>query len=62
MTGKKKDNDYQARLFHDDLEYEEDQRDCENPPGSTIIYSTVKPEMLLWGRQYAYLSIADASQ
>ena len=30
MTGKKKDNDYQARLFHDDLEYEENQNDREN--------------------------------
>ena len=62
MTGKKKDNDYQARLFHDDLEYEENQNDRENLSGSTVIYSTVKPEMLLWGRQYAYLSIDDASQ
>jgi len=48
MTGKKKDNDYQARLFHDDLEYEENQIDRENLSGSTVIYSTVKPEMLLW--------------
>ncbi|MHB8775597.1 MAG: XRE family transcriptional regulator [Bellilinea sp.] len=62
MTGKKNDNDYQASLFHDDLEYEEDQNYRENLSSSTVIYSTVKPEMLLWGRQYAYLSIDDASQ
>lgn len=62
MTGKKKTTDGQARLFQDDLDNEENQNDPENSAGSTIIYSTVEPEMLLWGRQYAYLSIDDASQ
>jgi len=62
MTGKKNENGYQARLFLDGTENEEYQNDPENTAGSTIIYSTVKAEMLLWGRQYAYLSIDDASQ
>ena len=63
MTPEEKQlSELQGRLFPDELEDEENQNDSENLPGSTIIYSTVKPEMLLWGRQYAYLSIDDASQ
>lgn len=63
MTPEEKQlSELQGRLFPDELEDEENQNDSENLPGSTIIYSTVKPEMLLWGRQYAYLSIDDASK
>ena len=51
----------QPRLFHDDGD-DLSLSSSEVALGSTRIYATVKPDMLQWGRQYAYLSIADAAQ
>lgn len=62
MTRKKRPIEQQGRLFHDELINGEHPIDHEVVLGSSKLYAVVKPEMLIWGRQYAYLSITDAAQ
>jgi transcriptional regulator with XRE-family HTH domain len=61
MTNKNRPIEQQARLFIDDCD-DLALNSLEVISGPTRIYAIVKPEMLQWGRQYAYLSITDAAQ
>jgi hypothetical protein len=63
MANKKKPSTVQGLLFPvTDEDKIHDEAVTGRAQTTSRIYALVKPEMLLWDRQYAYLSVADAAR